>query len=206
MSKTLTGSFPTMKKIHPHKFAMWLAMGSITMMFAGLTSGYIVRKSQENWRYFKLPPVFWISTIVILLSSFTFYLGLKAFKKRSMTSYRTLILTTLILGILFGVLQYMGFYELYHIKQQVFINGRMLPEFSTVKVDGNPSESFIFVIAGLHLLHIAGGIVALLIVFLRTFRTQIKVYNATGLEIVGSYWHFVDILWIYLFIFFLANQ
>ncbi len=194
------------KKIHPHKFALWVAMGSISMMFAGLTSGYMVREAQGNWRYFKLPPVFTVSTIVILVSSITFVLGLKAFKKREIPKYRLLILTTLILGLAFGFLQYYGFYQLYHSLQQVSINGQKLNEFTPVRVDGNPSESFLFVIAGLHLAHILGGIVALIVVFLRSFRTNIKTYNSTGLEIVGGYWHFVDALWLYLFVFFLANQ
>lgn len=179
------------KRIHPHKFSMWLAMGSITMMFAGLTSAYIVRHAQGNWVYYKLPQIFWVSTIAIILSSITTILGVKAFKRREMPKYRLLISLTLVLGIAFMVLQWVGFKQLYG---------------SNVRVDGNPSESFLFIIAGLHLLHIAGGIVALLIVFFRAFRTKIKIYSATGLEVVASYWHFVDILWIYLFLFFLANQ
>jgi Heme/copper-type cytochrome/quinol oxidase, subunit 3 len=179
------------KRIHPHKFSMWLAMGSITMMFAGLTSAYIVRHAQGNWVDYKLPMHFYWSTAAIILSSITMILGIKAFKNREMGKYRMLITSTLVLGILFMVLQYTGFKALYA---------------SNIRVDGNPSESFLFIIAGLHLLHIAGGIVALLIVFFRAFRTNIKVYNATGLEVVGTYWHFIDILWIYLFVFFLANQ
>ena len=179
------------KKIHPHKFALWIAMGSITMMFAGFTSAYIVREAQGNWVYYRLPYIFYVSTALILLSSLTIIMGLKAFKKREMPKYRFLITTTLILGILFGVCQWIGFKQLYA---------------NNIKVSGNPSESFLFIITGLHLLHVLGGIIALLIVFFRAFRTKIKVYNATGLEIVASYWHFVDVLWLYLFIFFLANQ
>jgi cytochrome c oxidase subunit 3 len=179
------------KKIHPHKFAMWMAMGSITMMFAGLTSAYIVRQAQGNWVLYKLPPIFWISTLSILLSSVTMFLSVKTFKNREMIKYRRWVLLTLVLGVLFGVFQYIGFKTLYA---------------ENIRLDGNPSESFLFIIAGLHLAHILGGIVALLFVFLRSFRTRVKVYNATGLEIVASYWHFVDVLWIYLFVFFLANQ
>jgi cytochrome c oxidase subunit 3 len=189
----MEATVPQRKKIHPHKFALWLAMASITMMFAGLTSGYIVRQSEGNWRYYKLPPVFYISTLVILLSSATFVLGLKAFKNRAMPRFKSMMLITLLMGLAFGALQFLGFYQLY-------------TQPSPVKIAGNPSESFLFVIAGLHLVHILGGIVALAIVYLRTFRKKIKVYNAVPLEIVGGYWHFVDILWIYLFIFFLANQ
>jgi cytochrome c oxidase subunit 3 len=181
------------KKIHPQKFALWIAMASISMMFAGLTSGYIVQKANIAWRYYNLPGVFTISTAVILLSSITMILGLRAFKQRRIPQYRALITTTLLLGIAFGILQYVGFYQLYHLDQPV-------------RVDGNPSESFLFIITGLHLAHIAGGIVALLIVFLRAFRTNVKEYKSTGLEIVAQYWHFDDILWIYLFIFFIANQ
>ncbi|MCD6062811.1 MAG: alternative cytochrome c oxidase CoxO [Flavipsychrobacter sp.] len=179
------------KKIHPQKFALWIAIASIIMMFAGLTSAYIVRQAQGNWRTYSLPVTFWISTGVILLSSGTMALAVNAFKKRYMPRYRMLIIATLILGSLFTALQYIGFQQLYT---------------SNIRVDGNPSESFLFIIAGLHLLHIMGGIFALLFVFFRAFRTRVKVYNATGLEIVATYWHFVDVLWIYLFMFFLANQ
>lgn len=194
------------RKIHPQKFAMWIAIASIAMMFAGFTSGYMVRKAQDNWRFFHMPGIFWVSTVCILLSSVTLTLGVKAFKNRRMQQYRALLTSTLLLGVLFGVCQAFGFYQLYHQPQVVNISGviEQLPK--TVRVDGNPSESFLFIITGMHLLHILGGIVALLIVFFKAYRTRVKVYNANGLEIVATYWHFVDILWIYLFVFFLANQ
>jgi cytochrome c oxidase subunit III len=118
-------------------------------------------------------------------------MGVRAFKQRAMPKYRMLITATLILGLLFGAFQFLGFNQLYA---------------NNIKVNGNPSESFLFIIAGLHLLHMLGGIIALIIVFFRAFRSRVKIYNATGLEIVASYWHFVDALWIYLFVFFLANQ
>lgn len=194
------------KKIHPQKFMMWVAMASISMAFAGLTSGYMVREAQGNWRTFDLPATFWYSTVAILVSSVTIFLGIKAFKARQMSKFRMLITVTLFLGIAFGVLQFTGFYQLYHQLQPVRINGQVLNEQSTVRVNGNPSESFLFIIAGLHLAHLLGGIIALLIVFFRAFRTRVKLYNATGLEIVATYWHFVDVLWIYLFVFFLVNK
>ncbi|MBA3828921.1 MAG: cytochrome c oxidase subunit 3 [Taibaiella sp.] len=179
------------KKIHPHKFAMWVGMGSIAMMFAGFTSAYIVREAQGNWVYYKLPAIFWVSTVAILLSSITLTLGIRAFKQRSMPRYRALVTITLLLGVLFTIFQIIGFKQLYS---------------NHIRVNGNPSESFLYIITGLHLLHIVGGIIALLIVFFRAFRTRVKIYNATGLEVVATYWHFVDALWIYLFVFFLANQ
>lgn len=193
------------RKVHPHKFALWLGMGSIAMMFAGLTSAYIVRMAQGNWRMFQMPVLFYFSTAAIVLSSVTMALGLRAFKQRRMPLYRTLITSTLLLGILFGVLQMLGFIHLYRTPQPLLLeNGVSIMQ--SVRVNGNPSESFLFIIFGLHLAHILGGIAALLIVFLRAYRKRIKVYNATGLEIVATYWHFVDVLWIYLFLFFLLNQ
>ncbi|MBX2906862.1 MAG: cytochrome c oxidase subunit 3 [Taibaiella sp.] len=194
------------RKIHPQKFMMWVAMGSMAMAFAGLTSGYLVRQAQGNWRYYDLPMLFWYSTVAIIISSVTMHFGVRAFKSREMPRYKALITTTLVLGILFGIFQYAGFYQLYHQLQQIRINGETLNQSATVRLNGNPSESFLFIIAGLHLLHLAGGLIGLTIVFFRAFRVNVKVYNATGLEIAATYWHFVDILWVYLFVFFLANQ
>jgi cytochrome c oxidase subunit III len=194
------------KKIHPHKFALWVAMGSISMMFAGLTSAYMVRQSQGNWRYYNLPIVFWISTAAILVSSVTIILAIKAFRARQMSKYKMLMVATVVLGIAFCALQWKGFVDLYQIKQAVRMNGEVLNDLQPVRMNGNPSESFLLIIAGLHIAHIIGGIVALLFVFFRSTRTRVKVYSSTGLEIAASYWHFVDVLWIYLFVFFLANQ
>lgn len=194
------------KKIHPQKFMMWMAMGSVSMMFAGLTSAYIVRESQGNWRYYNLPSVFIYSTVAIVISSITMILAVKAFKARQMSRYKAMVGATLLLGLLFGAMQFAGFYNLAHQLQQIRINGEVLKEASVVKVSGNPSESFLYIIAGLHLAHVAGGIIALAVLYFKAFRKRVKVYNATGLEIIASYWHFVDVLWLYLFVFFLANQ
>ncbi|MBV9960687.1 MAG: heme-copper oxidase subunit III [Parafilimonas sp.] len=177
------------KRIHPHKFTLWIAMGSIVMMFAGLTSAYIVRKSGANWLDFNLPPIFWISTGVILFSSLTMHLALKSFKARQMKRYRALITITAIAGFVFAALQYAGFGYLYNHGVQVFGAG------------SNPSASFLGVIVGLHALHVLGGVIALLVIFFKAYSRKIKNYSVTTVEIVSTYWHFVDILWIYLFIF-----
>lgn len=178
------------KKIHPKKFAMWIAIGSIIMMFGGLTSGYIVRKSQGNWDSFKLPLTFYISTVVILLSSVTLMMAVRTFKQRKMQAHRSLVTITLILGIAFTIFQYVGFKDLY---------GQM-------KWNNNVSFQYLIVITLVHALHIIGGVVALIILFFQTFSKKVKTYSTTGLEIVSTYWHFVDILWIYLFIFFIMNR
>lgn len=185
-----TVASPERKRLHPHKFLLWVAMGSIVMMFAGLTSAYIVRRSQQNWLEFKMPATFWYSTVIILVSSLTIHLALKAFKARQMARYKTLITVTAILGLLFAACQFWGF---------LFLNGHGV---QLLGLGSNPAASFIAVIAGLHILHVLGGVIAIMVVFLRAYSTRVKRYNVTSVEIVSTYWHFVDILWIYLFIFF----
>jgi cytochrome c oxidase subunit 3 len=101
------------RKIHPHKFTLWVGIASIVMMFAGLTSAYIVKKSQANWVTFDLPKVFWYSTIVIIASSITLWMAQNAFKQREMVKYKNLVVGTLVLGVLFIVLQIVGFDQLW---------------------------------------------------------------------------------------------
>ncbi len=182
--------FGSRGKIHPQKFVLWVAIAAIIMMFAGLTSAYMVRRSQANWFVFSMPIIFWYSTGVILLSSLTVYLALRSFKAREMQRYRLLISITAILGVLFSIMQCIGFFDLQKNGVQLLGQG------------SNPSASFLFIITGLHVLHVLGGAIALLIIFFRAFNTRLKNYNSVPIEIVSIYWHFVDILWIYLFIFF----
>lgn len=179
------------KRLHPYKFTLWVGIGSIIMMFAALTSAYIVRQAQHNWLEFSMPKVFWYSTVVIIASSITLHLAVKAFRSRERNRYRALLTVTALLGVLFAVLQGYGFYDLYN--RGVNIIGR----------GSNPSASFLGIITGLHVVHVLGGIVALLVIFFKAYSTRIKSYDSTPVEILSIYWHFVDILWIYLFIFFM---
>jgi cytochrome c oxidase subunit III len=177
------------KKIHPHKFTLWVAIASISMMFAGLTSAYIVKESQANFLNFRLPLAFWYSTAAMIASSITIWMAQKKFRNREMASYRKLITGTFILGLLFVALQVVGFRELYK-------NGLTLTT--------NVSVSFLYVIVLLHAVHVLGGVVALMVMFIRAFRTKTKSYNVVPVEVMGTYWHFVDFLWIYLLVFLLA--
>lgn len=176
------------KKIHPHKFTLWVAIGSIIMMFAGLTSAYVVKSGQATWQEINVPQMFWYSTFIILASSLTMQLALRSFKDRDMGKYRTFIAVTFLLGIVFVVLQWFGF-------QQLWASG--------IRLKGSGAGQFIYVIAGLHAVHVLGGIVALAIMFIKAFYGKIKSYNAIHVEVAGTYWHFVDVLWIYLMVFFL---
>lgn len=186
------------RKIHPQKFALWLAIGSIIMMFGGFTSGFMVRKSQGSWINYKLPVEFYISTVVILLSSLTMHLAYKSFKERKMVFHKNMVALTLILGVAFTVLQYYGFKDLY--------NELRIAMGQDNAWSNNVSLQFLAVIILVHALHIIGGLIALVILFIMTFGRRVKVYSTKSIQMVATYWHFVDILWLYLFIFFLINQ
>ncbi len=183
------------QKIHPHKLLMWIGIASICMMFAGWTSAFLVRKAQGNWLLFSMPTSFWISTGVVILSSFTMFLAIKEFKKSNFTKFKLLFNTTTLLGIAFMVLQFMGFKEM----QKAGLNLASSAE--------GVSGSFIYVISSVHILHMLGGVIAMIIMnFVIKYRIKNNNLSSNGLEILGTYWHFVDVLWIYLFLFFLINQ
>ncbi|HXD79780.1 MAG TPA: cytochrome c oxidase subunit 3 [Puia sp.] len=177
------------KKIHPHKFTLWVALGSIVMMFAGLTSAYIVKRDQPNWSTFSIPKAFWYSTAVLLVSSLTIQMALKSFKDREMMRYRNLLTTTAVLGIGFMLLQWTGFREIWR---------------TGITLHGSGAGQFLYVIAGLHVAHVLGGVIALLVMVTRAFVSKVRSYDSVPVELMSTYWHFVDLLWIYLFIFFSA--
>jgi cytochrome c oxidase subunit 3 len=177
------------KKMHPHKFTLWIAIASILMMFAGLTSAFIVKSNQVTWQGVEIPVFFWYSTGVILASSLTIQMALKAFRQRETGRYRALIAATFILGIAFIVLQWLGFSDLWS---------------QDITFKGSGAGQFLYVIFGLHALHVAGGIVVLMILFGKAFFGSSKLYSSIPVEVAAMYWHFVDVLWIYLLVFFLA--
>jgi cytochrome c oxidase subunit III len=174
------------KKIHPHKFTLWVGIGSIVMMFAGLTSAYIVKRNLVNWISFDLPVIFWFSTAVIILSSLTIFLSHNYFKNGEMAKYRQWLTVTIILGIAFVIMQSFGFAQLWK---------------SGITLTRNVSFSFLYVIVGLHALHVVAGVIALLVLFLKAFSLKRKSYSSLPMEMMSTYWHFVDLLWIYLLVF-----
>jgi Heme/copper-type cytochrome/quinol oxidase, subunit 3 len=176
------------KKIHPHKFTLWIGIGSIIMMFAGLTSAYIVKRNQAEWSSVIIPKIFYYSTVVMLISSLTIQMALKAFKERNMHQYRRLITITALLGLGFIAMQITGFMQLTE---------------AGSRLEGSGAAAFLYVIFGLHALHVLGGAAALLWMLYRAFSARIRSYNPVPVELAATYWHFVDLLWIYLFVFFL---
>ncbi len=169
------------------------------MMFAGLTSAYIVRQAAGDWVFYKIPEVFTYSTIVIVLSSLMMILSIRAAKQGNKSLHRLGLLGTILFGFVFTLLQFRGWDQLTEIG---------------VRLTGNPSGSFLYLISGIHLAHLLGGILVLLIVFIKSLikKDPVKEILETsnpdrflGLELASTYWHFVGVLWIYLFCFFYYN-
>ena len=178
------------KRIHPHKFTLWVAIASILMMFAGLTSAFIVKSNLTGWKNIDMPKVFWYSTAAILISSLTVQMAVRSMKQKEMRQYRSMIALTLVFGVLFVVLQWFGFKSLWE---------------QNIKFTGSAGAGqFLYVIFGLHALHVIGGIIALVVMFLKAFFGKIKLYSSVPVEVMATYWHFVDILWIYLLVFFIV--
>jgi cytochrome c oxidase subunit III len=175
-------------KIHPHKFALFAGCASLLMMFASLTSAYIVRQSAGNWLEFQLPEVFKISTVVILLSSVTLHLSYLAFKKGQKALYQGLLVATFLLGMLFFVFQYQGWLALTQ---------------DGVPFTLNPSGDFVYVISWIHAAHVIGGIAVLAVAMIHAYGLNFRVTPKRKLrfELTLTYWHFVDLLWVYLFLF-----
>ena len=175
------------QRIHPKRFAMWLGIASIVMLFAGLTSAFIVRSGAGDWVNFRLPNAFWITTAIIAASSATMHWAVTSYKRYDYARYKIAIALTFALGCAFIVGQYIGWLQLAGIG---------------IFLDGNPSGSFVYVISFIHLLHIAGGLVALLVALVRSLVLPFHPKRLLGAQLTATYWHFVDALWLYLFFFF----
>ncbi len=186
-------TYPGRNRIHPHKFALYAGMASILMMFAALTSAYLVRQAAGNWQEYQVPEIFYISTIVLLASSACIHYAYAAFAKGQKFKYQMTLTVTFFLGIGFIILQYYGWNALYNIG---------------VPLDGNPSGSFFYVISGLHALHILGGLTALGVAVFHAFTLPFEVTanRKHRFSLVTQYWHFVDVLWLYLFVFILIAR
>jgi cytochrome c oxidase subunit 3 len=179
------------KKIHPYKFIMWVGIGSIIMMFAGLTSAYIVKRQQPGWTGFSMPAIFWYSTAVLLASSIVMQLAMGAFKNRNMPKYRRLLGVTTGMGVLFILMQVIGYMQLQRLG---------------VKIEGSGGGVFFIIIFAIHAVHVLGGVITLLVLFLKSLSARRRSYNMVPIEVASTYWNFVDILWIYLFVFFILIQ
>lgn len=179
------------RKGQSYKLLLWFAMISMVMMFAGLTSAYVVSSSRKDWlKDFGMPSAFVISTIVIVVSSLTFHLALTAIRANNRNQTSMWLLTTLGLGGLFVFFQFLGFGQI--IESGYFFTGSE----STV------NTSFLYIIVILHMAHLFGGLLALLIIIYNHFKQKYNSTQTLGIELGAMFWHFLDLLWILLFLFF----
>ncbi|MEQ8361672.1 MAG: cytochrome c oxidase subunit 3 [Cyclobacteriaceae bacterium] len=177
--------------MHPKKFAMWLFVASVGMLFASLTSAYIVRQAEGNWLYFDLPATLYWTSAVILVSSITMQMAYWAAKKDLLDRVKVLVSITMGLGLVFLVGQWMAWLDLID---------------HNIHLIGNPSGSFLYIITGLHGLHIISALVYLVIVLVSAYRFKIHSRSLAQIEMCTTYWHFLGGLWLYLFIFLLLNR
>ena len=193
---------------------LWFGIVSIVMLFAGLTSAYIVRQGEGKWVEFSIPSMFSISTLLIILSSVTMQWSLNSAKKGNTAQIRTGLLITLLLGFGFMFTQYLAWADLYQngivltgTVNDIKTNFNYIPSGKETLAEaggvGNVAGSFLYVITGLHVLHLLAGIISLIIVFSHATKNKYTAENHNGLSMCAVYWHFLDGLWVYLFFFLL---
>jgi cytochrome c oxidase subunit 3 len=188
------------KGIHPQRFALWIGMAAMTMLFAALTSAYIVRQGAGNWVEFQIPKNFFISAAILLVSSLTMWWAVYSFRHHNLASYRMALSLTLTLALAFCLTQYTAWRQLQKIG---------------IYLEGNPSGSFVYVLTYIHIAHVAVGMLVLLGSYIRSLTTFGKHDNwiawhqhpdkSIRIELLATYWHFVDLLWLYLLGFFYLN-
>jgi len=190
MGVTFTAEEQKIRSARSSKMILLFAMVSMFMMFAGLTSAFIVSKSRVDWlKDFQLPTAFYVSTALIVACSVTFHLAKKAIQKDNRSLTTMMLLATLLLGVSFVVSQFEGF-------GQIIASGYyMTGQGSSITV------TFLYIIAFMHLLHLAGGIISLLIIIYNHFKQKYNSTQTLGIELGAMYWHFLDLLWVLLFLF-----
>ncbi len=173
-----------------YKLILLFAMVSMFMMFAGLTSAFVVSKSRADWlKDFQLPSAFYISTATIIGCSITFHFAKKAIQKDNRSATTSFLLATFVLGIVFVILQFVGFRQI--VDGGYFFTGSA----------SSITTTFLYIVTIVHLAHLAGGLISLLIVIYNHFKQKYNSTQTLGIELGAMYWHFLDFLWVYLFLF-----
>lgn len=184
----------TPRSMNPRKFALYLFMVSVIMLFGAWTSAYIVKRGEPGWSSFELPLQFWINTGIILLSSATMIWAVRSARKDDLLNTKRALTATTVLGAAFLVGQWRAWQEMVALNHYFAGSG------------SNTSSSFIYVLTGFHGLHIVSGLVFLLLVLIAAFRFKVHSRNMLKIEMCSTYWHFLGGLWLYLFVFLLLNR
>lgn len=175
-------------KMDPLKFNLWAFMVTVVMTFAGLTSAYIVRRAEGEWTMFALPEAFFYTSAIVIISSLTMHFAFKAAQKDEQGKLKAGLWTTFLLGVAFCVGQFQGWGWL--VNNGIYLAG-----------NANPAGSFLYVISGLHFLHIIGALIFLLVTIVAAHRNKLTSTNFRKLDLCSTFWHFLGALWIYLYLF-----
>ena len=197
------------ERVSTRKFMLWLGIVSIIMLFAGLTSAYIVRQGEGKWVNFELPNLFIVSTAMIVLSSVTLQWAVVSVKKNNLASMNVALVLTAVFGLGFVLFQYLSWKQL--VEGGIYLVGavkdiNMNYEYIRAGTE-NPADvqniagSFLYTITGLHVIHLLGGLIALTVVLWRAIRKKYSAANHEGISVCATYWHFLAGLWIYLYLF-----
>ncbi len=188
--KLMEGSLAD-KKGRAKKMMLWFGIVSLLMSFAGWTSAYIVSSSREDWmRDYTLPVAFWVSTALILLSSLTYWMATREVSQDRQKTGTIWLIITLVLGVSFVISQFLGFSQM--IAMGYYFTGPT----------SNITLSYIFLIAVVHVVHVVVGMISLLVVLFNQVKGSYGPGKMLGMELGITFWHFLDILWIYLVLFF----
>ena len=186
----LTQGSSQQKNKRAKKMMLWFGIVSLIMSFGGLTSAFIVSSSREDWlNDFELPNAFFISTIIITFSSLVFIAAKKALLKEKYLLSQSLVLGVFVLGLAFIYNQFLGFNEL-------IISG-----YNFTGPTSNITMSYIYIIAVAHILHVIAGLISLAVVIVNHFKKQYTPASKLGFDIASTFWHFIELLWVYLFLF-----
>ncbi|MBL4593685.1 MAG: cytochrome c oxidase subunit 3 [Flavobacteriales bacterium] len=168
---------------------IWIGIVSIIMFFGGLTSAVVVSQGGGEFLRINMPFAFTLSTFVIVLSSVAFHFGLISIKRGNYTIAKISIVATIIFGLLFVLTQYLGWVALY--ESGVYATGK----------ESTQESSFLYLLTALHLAHLAGGLISLIVVLVKTLKEKYSIDNVLGMQVSITYWHFLGGLWVYLFFF-----
>lgn len=168
---------------------LWVAMAGMTMIFASLTSAYVVRQADSDWLTIELPTPFYISTAIILLSSITLFLADFAGNKNNQLAIKIWLGVTFILSLAFVYSQFYAYASM--VDQGLYFSGT------------NISSSFLYALTFVHLAHVFGGNITLFVTFIQSIRNKYSSTNKLGIELASWYWHYLTGVWIFLLLFLL---
>ena len=181
--------------MHPNKFSLWLFMITVVMLFGAFTSAYLVRRDGGNWLLFELPTIFLWNTCLLIVSSLTMHMAYVYAKKDEIEKVKYYVLATIVLGLAFMGFQMIGAWNSLT-EINVFFGGK----------ESNPAGSFVYVFFFVHVMHLVAGVGFLLFLYIQTVKLKVNSKSMLQMEMTATFLHFLDLLWVYLYVFLLINN